>query len=245
MDGDTRSSSLGAPLDNGLYNGPLGAMMKPLISLSKKIIPSSLLLNFDNNLIDLSGNNIPITNTAGSFNTSIVRFGSASIFFSATSQSISTPIRREFGFGSGDFTVDFWAYKLSGSATWQDLFCLNQYASSNPARPYIIFRYTSNADSLYFGTSAYNWNPSVNGPLNRWVYFAITRNNGLVNIYVNGRSVLSFVNTVNFTSDGYITVGTGAHAANEGANAYIDNLRIINGIALDINENMMNRQIGY
>jgi|694.fasta_scaffold118667_3 hypothetical protein len=65
MDGDTRSSSLGAPLDNGLYNGPLGAALKPLAFTSKRNLWRNILeSNFASNIVaaydfrDLDGPNL-------------------------------------------------------------------------------------------------------------------------------------------------------------------------------------------
>jgi hypothetical protein len=72
MDGDTRSSSLGAPLDNGLWNGPLGAAMRPISFLrTRSIITNGLTLYLDafdsrsysggSTWFDLSGNNFHFT----------------------------------------------------------------------------------------------------------------------------------------------------------------------------------------
>lgn len=68
------------------------------------------LLHLNGDVVDDESSAKTFTNSNVGFSSTIKKFGSYSAFFNGLSSEITTPDHADFAFGSGDFTVDFYAY---------------------------------------------------------------------------------------------------------------------------------------
>jgi hypothetical protein len=163
--------------------------------------------------------------------TTVTKFGATSLYFDGTGDWLLGPTSSTNKL-LGDFTIEFWLYKLSGSG-YSGIVCIGDYTNG------ILFRYQPNSnitDSFYLAGKYYNWNATTNCPKNQWNHIAIVRKNGYFSVYVNGSKVLSGYNNADLGSTQKLTIGASSHNAGEGLNGYIDGLKIVKGKALYTND---------
>jgi hypothetical protein len=152
------------------------------------------------------------------------RFGGGSLFLDGSNKYASIPDSTDFGFGTGDFTIEMWVYPLDNNS-WRTLIALGTHTNG------LLWRMGAGGDQLYFNGYYWSWGAS-NVPLNTWSHLALVRNSGAIKVYINGTEYLS-------TSDGNSATNLGSSkAVNIGAynpgsetfNGYIDEIRITKGI---------------
>ena len=136
--------------------------------------------------------------------------------------------------GDGDFTIELWFKSSNGS--------LNTHAClvasySNPVAGSWAFKASSGSTGYiewaWYGPS---WNDQVSttnvASDQQWHHCAVTRNNGNMNIWVDGVSVKSWTTTYDFNGGGHpLTVGFMSQDSTSYINGYIDDLRITKGLA--------------
>jgi len=187
--------------------------------------------NGSQSFVDSSINNCSVSAFDNAqISTAQSKFGGASAVFDDSGSYLEIASRPDFGFGTGDFTIEMWLYKSSPITYWNGFFGINRFDNNG-----ILIRLQPNGganDALYVGGNYYNWDAPTNFPLNQWNHFALVRHNGVIVIYVNGNSVFSANNSNNLGSVGEVTVGASAHSFVEGFDGYIDELRIIKGAGI-------------
>ena len=193
-------------------------------------------------IIDSSPKPKTITlNNGASISSSKSRFGGGSLFLSGRSDSAlngggpyaSISSHTDFGFGSGDFTIEMWVYPLDFT-NWRTLISIGVYNDG------LLWRMGPGGDQLYINGVGYtgqnnNWNWGASSvPLNKWSHLALVRNNGTVKVYINGTESFSTsggpaASDLGSSRDVYI--GTCKHSyGSEIFNGYIDEVRITKGI---------------
>ena len=132
-----------------------------------------------------------------------------------------------FTFGTGDFTVETWAYfkyipstyvHLAGTAVSSGGFGFGLSGSSNTGAMYM----TTSVTGYVSGTQSIE--------VDKWYHLAWTRKNGLVNFWLNG--VLNYspgVVSTDITETGGTVGGIGTQYYTFG---YISNLRVYKGVSL-------------
>ena len=125
--------------------------------------------------------------------------------------------------GSGDFTVEFWAYTLTAG---DDAFFDTRAVDRNPTG-LTLTALTASSINLYDSTTRL----TITGVsyLNQWVHFALERSSGTIKIYVNGTSGGSVANTTNY-SDTAFSIGDSPNYGD--TDAYISNFRLVKGSAV-------------
>ena len=124
---------------------------------------------------------------------------------------------------TGDFTIEFWIYPLefvdydfivgTGGSGQQDQ--MNMHA---------------NGTIGYFDGSVYTFSPALN--LNAWNHCAVTRSGTTIRFYANGVSGTSGTKSGNLgSSSNALRIGERSDG-NYDLNAYLSNLRIVNGTAV-------------
>lgn len=168
--------------------------------------------------ITTTGSNAALSSTQSKFS------GGKSVLFSGGN--ITIPASTAFGMGTGDFTIEFFAYPTSTSS-WNGIINLGTYIDG------LLFRSGTQSDNFYL-TNAFvgNWNPNTNMPLNTWTHIAIVRNGSDLRVYTNGNIALSITSTQNLGSSKTVMIGASAHATNEAFLGYIDEVRIIKGTGI-------------
>lgn len=244
---DFRISKI-ARYSNTVFNPPIGAFPNgsiiqptptptPTPTLPDPDIyygSTSLLLhmngpNYSNNIIDNSTitKNV-IANNGAALRNNISKFGNSSLsILNVNNSYLSVDSHPDFGFGTGDFTIEMWIYPLDKNS-WRTLISVGTYNSGG-----ILWRIGTNADSLYIAGSWVDWSPSSNININTWNHVALTRQSGSVRVFVNGNVVQTWANGSDLGSSRPVYIGAGAHSLGSGEsfNGYIDDVRIAKGVA--------------
>ena len=132
-----------------------------------------------------------------------------------------------FSFGTGDFTIEMWAYRPAGAV----LGILFDFRfGSNGAFPY-LFKDTDNL-LYYYVNSASRITSSVGLTANAWSHIAICRSGTVTTMYINGASVGTWTDTTNYS------VGASAPTLfADNTNLYsftgnVSNVRIVKGVCV-------------
>lgn len=197
------------------------------------ITNTSLLLNYTNaGIYDATSKNDLETVGNAQISTTQSKFGGSSMYFDGSGDRLFEPSNQNYNFGTGDFTIELWAYPTSQGG----------HGSSNNDC-FIDFRPGANGvyGTLYIfnnGTGVYWFVNSANritgGAISNgtWTHIAIARASGSTKLFINGtQSGSTYADTNNYLVSpimiGEFNDGTG------GGNfqGYIDDLRITKGIA--------------
>jgi hypothetical protein len=198
------------------------------------------LLHFDGTngsttITDNSKNNLAFTvNGDSKISTAQSKFGGASLLLDGTGDYISSPSTSDLAFGTGDFTIECWAYKSAGSNN--GILQISSTSGGLQANSTLNLSITSFAGTIgiYANNSSYTSTAFTN-TTNVWYHYAIVRNNGITKFYFNGNLVTdigtsgAITDTTNYTGT-YLAIG-GYYSTSYLWNGYIDELRITNGYA--------------
>ena len=197
----------------------------------------SLLLNMDSDFSDSSTYNHTMT-LAGDpvISSTQSKFGGASGDFDASGDYLQTPLTADLQFGTGDFTVEFWAYNRGKITNGPAFFSNYQHwnGGGSATGMALIAGHKSLGNTKYllaisgqlltFGTVSYN----------QWDHFAVTRESGAVKVFINGVESLSTTNNGSIDGQGgYWTVGSNDfNVTGYGDyNGFIDDFRVTKGVA--------------
>ena len=194
------------------------------------ITNTSLLTNFTNaGIFDNAMKNDLETVGNAQISTSVVKFGTGSMYFDGTGDYLTAPQSTLYDFGTGDFTVEFWTYMnatadttfigkfISGAYAW-----LVQYISGTGLRFY--WGNNGTLDSFVVGS----WSPSIS----TWYHVAVTRASGTLKLFINGTQVGTTTNSSSYTSVTSLSIGRNADGGGiQYLNGYIDDIRITKGVA--------------
>lgn len=195
----------------------------------------SLLVHMDgaNNsttFIDSSSANRTLTRTYDAkLTTSFVKFGTAGGSF--VSNNYTTQYSRvDFpadvaNFGTGNLTVEFWAYAIA-SGGYDELFVSQaQPVSGTLPNSFLFIIDSANRLAVYTG-GTFRAQSSIDFPLNQWVHAALTRENGTWRIFQNGALVASG----GYGNDLFVNTG-GSFGVAGSDTIYLDELRITKNVA--------------
>jgi hypothetical protein len=190
---------------------------------------TSLLLNFTNSgVVDATGRNVLETVNDARVVTSTYKYGSGSYYFDGTGDYLSVASNDLFNFGTGDFTIEVWAYINS----------INLYAGFIDTRTlgatlqnWVFGVYASGGNKLDFIYGSTRLTSAATASTGQWTHFAVTRSSGTIRLFING---VVDINTATYTS----AINASRTQPVVGAvidpyylNGYIDDLRITNGYA--------------
>ena len=167
-----------------------------------------------------------VTATNAVTKTAIKKFGTASGYFDGTGDKLVIPSSSDFGFGTGDWTMDWWFY-------------LDDTGSD----PHIFDNRNSGIQTLFFDTSdsyklVYYVSQSPSGDKivsssaptpDTWIHFALVKSSGTTTMYFDGTSVGSFSDSYDYPACG-LTIGDYVGGSFE-YTGYMDEIRISKGIA--------------
>ena len=162
--------------------------------------------------------------------TSQKKFGNSAIYFNGTTDILrmQNSGNQQFGFGTGNFTIDGWIYTTTVAAGFRTI-CTTRPSSATTDNFRFSFGLRAAALEFYAGSAAVISSGTVTG--NTWTHFAVTRSSGSLRLFLNGTQVGSTTSFTNYLAlDQQLTVG-GTVAVQELWNGYIDDLRITRGYA--------------
>jgi len=185
----------------------------------------------NNTFIDSSSNAFTVTRNGSATQGSFSPYGSNwSNYFNGTTQYLIAPSGAST-FGTGDFTVECWFYKTS--AVDATMLC---NATGNSDNSYWSFSSLANGTITVGIRDSAAATVSVTGsiviPTNTWAHVAVTRQSGLVRVFVNG--VLDNSGTISKSVTARTTnIGTFQYTGYEiYFPGYMSNVRIVTGTAV-------------
>lgn len=154
-------------------------------------------------------------------------YGGSVYFNGGTSTALTCSSATAFDFGTGDFTIECWAYISSYIGAFT-MICategVNQYWGFGSIGSGGMSMYAGSS-----GTDIYSGSGSTPG-LNQWNHLVWQRSSGVASMYLNGTRVYNAAYTANFgsTATGF-RIGQSASYADYYVNGYISNLRVVKG----------------
>ena len=186
---------------------------------------TQLLLNYTNaGISDATSKNNLQTVDGAAISTAQSKFGGSSMAFDGTGDYLTIPNNVLFALGTGDFTIECWAYLTAGSnnGLWQ------LASSAFPGVAGLAVSLFSGQWNIYYqnGSQIYGYGTVTTGA---WYHVALVRQSGSLYIYSNGVKYTVASDTTNYT--GTTLVIGGYYSTSQLWNGYIDDFRITKGLA--------------
>lgn len=184
----------------------------------------SLLLNMDSDFTDSSENQTPVTvygNT--NINTTNKKYGAGSGYFDGSGDVLRLS-GASWGFGTGDFTIETWAY-FPSLRDYGPLIETNHYTNG------ILWRVMANGSlAMWFSGVMGPVAPAGSVTANTWHHIALTRTSGIARVFIDGVVVATNTNTQNVNTNS-VRIGQSAHNSSEYLYAYLDDFRVTTGVS--------------
>jgi hypothetical protein len=195
------------------------------------ITNTTTLLNHTNGaIVDSSTRNVLETVGNTQVSTSVKKYGTGSLAFDGTGDYLKLNPSPILNFGTGDFTIEFWAYRTNTSAQ----FPFTQSNIGSGGRSGVAIGWDgSNRFWWLFGDNS-NWvferfagtTPSIN----TWFHVAVVRDSGTARLYLNGVQIDSLANSTDLSQTSNISY-IGGNIDGFGVNGYLDDFRITDGFS--------------
>jgi hypothetical protein len=193
------------------------------------ITNTSLLLNYTNaGILDGTMKNNLETVGGASVSTSVVKYGSGSLSFDGSGDSLTAPSVPLFNYGSANFTVELWIYL--NAAPSNDAGIIDQRPTSTNGN-YFMLGVNSSRQLFIYVNSVYRIGGSASTVLNlnTWTHVSYVRFGATGTLYINGSSVGTWADSTTYLQSP-MTIGRHTQGGSD-LNAYMDDLRITNGFA--------------
>jgi len=209
-----------------VYTAAFTPPAAPLTAITNTV----LLTNFTNaGIFDNTGFNALETVGNAQIDTSVKKYGTGSMKFDGTTDYVVQPTSDNYGYGTGNFTIEFWLYLnvVTGNKT-----IVSNLTSASSTNPHL---YMNTSSIRYFTANA---DRITGGALNtgQWYHIALCRASGSTRLFIDGtQSGSTYSDTNNYGATAPLGIGTywssGAPVTTDTLNGYIDDLRITKGIA--------------
>jgi Concanavalin A-like lectin/glucanases superfamily len=153
-------------------------------------------------------------------------------FTAASTSGISIPNDADFQLGTGDFTIEWFQYQLTGSGTNQRIFSIGSYPSTSIA---VSQEGSDISKTFYAWLSGANNIASGLNLTNAWIHFAITRSGTSLRVFQNGTQIgTTLTNSTNFNNNtqAFEIGNETTQSAGAAFNGYITNFHWVKGTAL-------------
>jgi len=196
----------------------------------------SLLLHGDGTsgsttITDSSSNSVSLTVTGNTqIDTAVKKFGTGSIQFDGAGDYLTTSTNSAFGYGAGDFTIEFFLYLNSVSSS--QTICSN-LTSASSTNPHIYLQ--SGGTIRYYTASASRITSAVLSA-GQFYHVAVAKSGSSTKLFINGsQSGSTYSDNNDYGASAPLGVGTywsgGSPTATSTLNGFIDELRITKGVA--------------
>jgi len=204
-----------------------GIAFTPTVSADPYWSSVSLLLpgngsNGSQSITDASSNNVSIS-VAGDtqISTAQSKWNGSSIYFDGTGTGLTPATSSLFAFGTGDFTVECWAYQTSSGQ--MAIFATGSGATVNP-----YFYINGTTPTLFYNNTGVATGPVIS--LNTWNHLALTRVNTQFRFYTNGVGGNAATLADSLTASGPIGIGRSS-AGTQLFSGYMNDVRVTKGVA--------------
>jgi hypothetical protein len=171
-------------------------------------------------IFDATSKNVLETIGSVATQTTVYKYGGASIYFPGTASFLFAPSSPGFAFGTGDYTIECWIY-LSVLGTYRRIWWFSDDNDNTNVNA---------SNQIQFGGASQTAITGSTLSVNTWYHLAYVRSSGSGKLYLDGAQVGST------TSNSYNSAARSFYigATNTGANpwsGYIDDFRITKGVA--------------
>lgn len=224
-------SNLRLVIGTALYTAAFTPPTQPLTAVAG----TNLLTCQSNRFIDNSTNNFALTRFGDAridgfdpFLPATEFAGRGSTYFDGTGDYLDVPSNAAFGYGTGDFTIEFWAYFTSISGSTPNLID-QRSATSTQVVPTIYL----NAGTLTLYINGGNRLAGTAVVANRWYHIALCRASGQTRFFIDGtQSGSTYADSNNYINSPVRVFGSNDGSAVQAQAGYCSNLRIVKGTAL-------------
>jgi len=212
-----------------LYSSDFTPPTAPLTAVTN----TKLLMSFqDAGIYDLSGiNNIDTVGNA-QIDTAVKKYGTGSMEFDGTGDSIDIEHKDELNLGTEDSTIEFWVSLSSGTSD-NDGIMAKGNGGANTGWQFVW----NNTNEILFirrgGSASSPQLESGNNTVyrdNTWHHVAVTTSGTTIRMFLNGTQVDSYTDTDSWDSTEVLRLGTNRNNANFMV-GYLDDVRITKGVA--------------
>ena len=205
-----------------------------VFTVSNSKYTSLLLKATDNNgvntsFVDNSSNALTVTPTGDAYQTSFspYRVGGYSTYFDGTDDYLQVPSSDAFGYGTDDFTIEFWAYFTTISGSTPNL--IDQRNGANGVVPTL---YLNNGVLRYYVNGVNRWaGPTMSAGI--WYHIAVVRDTNVTKFYVNGVAQgVAYSDSNNYIASPVRVFADNDGGAVVGQAGYCKDLRIVKGTAV-------------
>jgi hypothetical protein len=169
------------------------------------------------------GGKLITANGDAKLSTSVKKFGTASLALDGTGDYAFVQSGADFAFGTANFTIEFWVYRTATSA-FDSLIDMRTVSNDNA-----LIIGLNNLTPYIFIAGAFRIQAG-SVPLNQWNHIAYVRSGTTGTLYVNGSSVGSWTDSINYAAKPLV-IGADYLGGN-GLLGYIDDLRIVKAAAV-------------
>ncbi len=167
---------------------------------------------------------------AAQVDTAQSKFGGASLLLDGSSDYVSTPVSSDFAFGTGDFTIEFWARKSANGAGGYDV-ALTTDTSNGSAVSGWFLELSSSRGFQFWHSSTQVISYSTNPNDSTWHHWAVTRGSGTVRVFKDGTQVATSTYSTAIVAAGSFGIGGSVNSTSYRFAGHIDDLRITKGVA--------------
>lgn len=130
--------------------------------------------------------------------------------------------------GTGDWTIEGWVYFNTISS--QYIFDFRSGSNTNPA---LNIEYDSvwGNDWRYISDANYRIQSGITPSANTWYHFAIVKNNGTTTLYINGSSIGTYSDSLNYVGNSAAQIGKYHNSGAAYLDGYLSDFRITKGLA--------------
>ena len=150
-----------------------------------------------------------------------------SIYFDGSGDYVSMASDTSFGLGTGDFTIEWWAYQTA-TASYAQVFAVGNGAGGIGAH----MRNNGDITVTRPGTAVdHTFAANLSSSGNTWYHVALVRNGSTLTCFVNGTSVGTGTNSTNYAAS-HLNIGIDGNNSSSPFTGIISDFRIVKGTAV-------------
>ena len=153
------------------------------------------------------------------------KFGGKSIALDGTGDYLSVATNTDFGFGTGDFTIEGWFYKTTATTQW---FIDTRSTTTQTS---VAIQSNGGGSLRLFVNGVFVLTSSSAHTNNAWNHLAVSRASGVTRFFINGVvSTTTYTDTTDYGSTKPLVLGAQFNGTTA-FNGYIDEFRVTKGLA--------------
>jgi len=150
-----------------------------------------------------------------------------SLKFDGTGDYVTAPSNASFGLGTGDFTIEWWAYQTA-TASYAQVFAVGTGAGGIGAH----MRNNGDITVSRPGTAIdHTFTANLSSSGSTWYHIALVRNGSTLTCFVNGTSVGTATNSTNYAAS-HLNIGIDGNNSSSPFTGIISDFRIVKGTAV-------------